>query len=171
MKDFCFEEEEEERKGREVKERNCGIWAKFFLFFWNMKLFLFSQFPDGLLYLFRDMEMNLSVWRKEWFSSWNKNCCWMVEWGGAQRIMNCSNEIKFSADIQAIQLITQLLLARFHFPPLSDSPAVPLNLSRLSTKFPWWLFFLLSSVNTAANQYCKWNFMFRNYWTSMYESA
>lgn len=30
MKDFCFEEEEEERKGREVKERNCGTWANFF---------------------------------------------------------------------------------------------------------------------------------------------
>lgn len=59
----------EERKGRKVQE----LWNLIF-FFLNMKVFVFLQFPDGLLYVFRDLGINLPIWRKECFSSWNTEC-------------------------------------------------------------------------------------------------
>lgn len=164
---FCFGGEEEERKGREVKERNCGIWFKFLFFFKYETLFSYNFLMDFCTCL--------GTW--EWICLFGeKNAshpgikC-VIEWWNGGSKKNCELFKWDEVSSWYSGFSTQLLLARFPFPPLSDSSAVPLNLSCLSTKFPWWLFSLLSLVHATANQYCKWNFIFRNYWTSMYESA
>lgn len=155
MKDFVLVGHKRKRKERAEKWRE-GV-VEFYLFteIWNCLQFLMDL---RMILSCQLGELSISHCGMpsvtEWWSGMSKRNWELVKWGD---VFSCY--LDFSI---------RLFLVRFHCLPLSDSLAVSLN---LSSKFSWWLFSLLSSVNVASNQYCKWDFMFKNYWISVYESA